>query len=422
MNKKTVFSTLICLVLGISASAQNWFEIQSGTGKKLNTIVFPSSNIGYIGGNDSLLLKTTDGGQHWNPISYSGINFMPGGEHILNLKFTSELIGYMTIGPYTGTYKTTDGGLTWTSIDANAVLCYNKGLYFFDENNGFIGGSGCFLGETISRLSGGVWTEATLNSYTMMGLNYITDIDFRNNNLGLAVSRSGYVYRTTDGGLNWDSIPSSAGPLNELTSVLFVNDTLAYAGYTSDNVGFGLYQSTDGGLSWHEDMNSATFLYPDFLCLHRSGNGHIYSGINSSSMSSGGIFENNGDFTSWNYELLEQNINSISSYNDSIVFAVGDSGYVICNVNFGTAGIQKELETIKKTEVYPNPVQDVLHVSLASSLDQESAKIMIFNALGERLLEGQFQSDIDLSNFEKGVYLLKIQVGTELFTHKIIRQ
>src|SRR5690606_35849383 len=97
---------------------------------------FASPAVGYIGGNDSLLLKTTDGGFTWNQVSYTGVTFFSSGEHIVDLEFVSESVGYMTVGPYSGTYKTTDGGSTWTPINFIGAMCYNYGMYLFSEDNG----------------------------------------------------------------------------------------------------------------------------------------------------------------------------------------------------------------------------------------------------------------------------------------------
>src|SRR5687768_13877794 len=106
---KTIKLILFAGLFSLGVNAQTtWYEIPTGTTKKLNTIHFPSSTVGYIGGNDSLLLKTIDGGETWNPVAFTGVTFYPGGEHIINLKFVSETIGYMAVGPYSGTYKTTN--------------------------------------------------------------------------------------------------------------------------------------------------------------------------------------------------------------------------------------------------------------------------------------------------------------------------
>ncbi|MCE3296373.1 MAG: hypothetical protein K0R65_2087 [Crocinitomicaceae bacterium] len=416
---------LICgiwLLSSFSASAQaEWFEIPSGTDKKLNTISFPSSEIGYIGGNDSLLLKTTDGGMSWSEVDYSGVTFYPDGDHILNLQFVSETTGFMTVGPYSGNYKTTDGGTTWTELTPqDIVLCYNQGMYFFDENNGFIGGSGCFTGETMGRLSNGTWTESNLDE-TMLADNYITDIDFLNPSFGLAVSRSGYVYRTTDGGIDWDSIPTSAMEImNPLTGVLIVNDTLAYATYAASDIGFGLLVSTDGGLSWDDDMATATFYYPKMYGLHQSGNGNMYAGGISFSTDEGLIYEWTDDLTNWNYYSVDNRINDISSHDDTLVFAVGDSGYIVVNHNFGSLGTNEFYFKADETfSVYPNPCKSMLNLDVVAA---SGARVRIYDLNGKMLRSAAYESSLDVSDLRSGLYVLELESGGSVKRTRFVRE
>ena len=224
-----------------------WYEIPTGTNKQLNVIEFASANVGFIGGNDSLLLKTTNGGVSWDSLSFTGVTFGLGGEAIVNLKFVSESIGYMTVGPYSGSYKTTDGGLTWSLITFTGTMCYNQGMYFFSEDNGAIGGSGCFQGEHIEMMSAGVLTVPTINTPSWTASDIVLDIDFEGANFGLAVSESRIV-RTTDGGATWDTIPHGF-PDILLTSIEIMDDTLAYAGYIDLSSNFGLLMTTDAGLT-----------------------------------------------------------------------------------------------------------------------------------------------------------------------------
>jgi len=403
-----------------SSHAQEWFQVASGTNKKLNTIDFPSSTVGYIGGNDSLLLKTTDGGQNWSPVNYTGITFYPGGEHIINLQFITENIGFITVGPYLGSYKTINGGLTWTAI-TDLTTCFNQGLYFFDENNGFIGGSGCFQGEKMNKMTAGIWSEPTINTSTWNADHRIVDYDFSSTNMGLAASRSGYVLRTTNGGANWDTIPTPGVPMNPLTSILIVNNNLAYAGYESINTGFGLYISTDNGLTWQEDMNSATFLYPDFLALHESGDGTVYSGGNSSSMSSGAIFDSPNDGTTWNYSIVDQQINGISSYNDTIVFAVGDSGYIVVNQDWGTASLNNLTLNSASIDVFPNPVADELNFIRIQGIIDDNSQVLIFSVSGELVLTEVLSERVNVSNLKNGIYLVKIETPNGVLTKRIIK-
>ena len=417
---KTQLLFLTALLLSASSLAQTtWHEVPSGTEKKLNTIDFPSPSTGYIGGNDSLLMKTTDGGLTWNALSYSGVNFPLSG-HILKLDFVSETTGYMTVGPYPGAYKTTDGGLTWTSVLSGLNICTNQGLYMMNENTGFIGGSGCFEGEKIARLDNGAWTEMNLNAPTSNPGNNIADIDFLNGNFGLAASLSGYVYRTVDGGSSWDSIPVIVDQLHPLTSVLIVNDTLAYIGYLGGGEGYGMYATYDGGLTWNWEMNTATFFYPDFLSLHEDGNKRIYAGAYSSSI--GLIFENSGDLVNWDYQMVEQAINGFASYNDSVVFAVGDSGYVLVNTPLSGLGFEESRPESPVVHIHPNPFSESFTVDLPGGWQAGEVRMRLVDLNGISVRELDVQAVYQLAELAAGMYVLELENNGHLVRKKIVKK
>jgi len=407
MKNMKFLIALLLLLAQIHVKAQTWFPIASGTSKNLNSIHFPSANVGYICGDDSLLLKTTDGGLTWNPINFSGINLTGWNNNILNLQFLTDSIGYLTAGPYSDTYKTVDGGLNWTVNASVGANCYNQGMFFFDADNGFIGGSGCFQGELIERLANGIWTPATMNSPTGNSSNLIVDIDFYNAQLGLAASAGGLIFRTSDGGLNWDSI-SVTPDLNPLTSVLMVNDTLAYAGYISLSLGFGLYISTDGGLTWAQDLNSATFFYPDFLALHKSGDGKIYSGGFSQGSATGLIFSSPGDVITWNYDQVTQSINSISSYNDSIVFAVGDSGLIVVNKTLTSLPVFELSPAALHIDIFPNPAHHSIQLTLPNGIESKGAVVSIYSLAGQLISINPLKGSIDISTLAAGEYIIEV--------------
>ena len=77
--------------------------------------------------------------------------------------------------------------------------------------------------------------------------------------------------------------------------------------------GFGILRSDDGGLTWSQDINSATFFYPAYLSVAVASNGDFYSGARPSSSPGGLMFETT-DGVNWNYEPVDQPINSIDSY------------------------------------------------------------------------------------------------------------
>jgi len=422
---KSAFLVLfISLAIAGKANAQSWTQIYTGTTKKINTICFTSSTVGYLGGNDSLLMKTTDGGATWNQINYSGINFLSAGDHILNMQFLNNNVGFITVGPYSGSYGTTDGGLTWTLINLPGNQCYNQGLFFFDENNGFIGGSGCFQGELISYVSAspwltGTWALSAIQAPSFTPANIIVDIQFYNSNYGLAASKSGYIFRTTNGGLNWDSV-STPGVNHELTSVMIVNDTLAYTSYKANGNGFGLFISTDAGQSWSFDGNSATFAYPDVFGMHLSGNGKMYAGGYSNTMIDGIIFSNNNPLQIWNYDIVDQSINDLASYNDSIVFAVGDSGYMVVNYPQGLTSLSNLTHENDNFNVFPNPTSDVLNFTFNGSNQNRQAQFAIYTTMGQLVKAGAVSNAIDVSALAPGIYFVELTNNGVLSQKKIV--
>lgn len=415
--KKYLFLFLALLTGGMSAIAQTWFQVPTGTTKKLNTIDFPSSTVGYIGGNDSLLLKTTDGGHTWNPVPFSGISFANQGDHFVKLQFVSEMIGFAAVGPYSGSYKTIDGGLTWTVLPLSGNLCFNEGLYFFDENNGIIAGSGCFQGELVDRLSGGTWSASTINFMNLDAMNRITDVDFRGS-LGLASSYGGRFLRSTDGGQTWDSIASPHGNSVPLLSIAIIDDTLCYAGFDHfDGSGFGLLRSHDGGLTWSDEMDMATFFYPDYYGIHLAVNNNVYAGAKSYFGVGGLIFTRANQ--SWNYETVDQAIYDFSSYGDSVVFGVGDSGYVVTNVPLAILSTEDLMNKTADFSVSPNPTDGKINFSTAFS---ENTTYNVFTLEGKSVEAGTLTGqELDLTLLPAGTYILRIKDKDLVFTTRVIR-
>ncbi len=404
--------------------AQTWQLVPSGTTKNLNSISFPSPSVGYIGGDDSTLLKTTDGGQTWNAMDLSTFPFVANQYDIVEVKFVSDLVGYIMSGPYTGTYKTIDGGLTWTVID-NIYACYNTGLYFFDENSGFLGGSGCFSGEIINKLSNGVWAETNITPQFIQSDGQINNFDFSTTNMGLATSTGNYFFRTTDGGSTWDTIPNTLNDTDSLTSVLFVNNSTVLATYTSITSGtFGVLVSFDTGLTWQPETNSGTFFYPNMYATEKAGNGRIYIG-GEQSLTTGGsnpglIYESDGSITNWSYELVAESIKDMDSYGDSVLFAVGENGYIVVNQDPATLG-NLELFHFGDFTIYPNPNDGTF---IIESSESKIDYIEILDLNGRVVFENTgfgIEDKLEIvTELKSGVYWLITEMKGQSFYLKFI--
>lgn len=75
----------------------------------------------------------------------------------------------------------------------------------------------------------------------------------------------------------------------------------------------------------------------------------------------------------------------------------------------------------KPFQVFPNPVRDVLDIRWTGA---DGYTLEVYDVAGRLLLfeESNGGQRVDFSNFEKGVYFVKINTGTALFTEKVIRE
>ncbi len=396
-------NTFFALVFALSIHAQvSWYTISVPVQSKLHSISFGSANVGFIGGADSVLLKTTDGGKTWSRLAIN-VNANVGIHDITALQFLDENTGYMLNSNHL--FKTTDGGSTWLSEQPNQTnMCFKNGIYFHDANNGFVGGSMCFQGATIGNKVNGNW-DTILVVGGWDASESIQAIDFRNQQIGLAVGPKNIIYRTTNGGQTWDSVYNILDTMR-LSDVVFVDDTLAYATYAQTGLE-GALISTDGGLSWQRDFNLATFAYQGFNCAYKAGNNQPYLGGKLSWGNGGIIFNKTPSW--WNYVLVDQIVNDLGGHSDSIVFAVGDSGYVGVNVLPQSIGLS-EYQSVMDYRIYPNPVSDVLKIEMSEV--KQPQRIILYDQKGMVLSRFEMYGssiELDVSELSAGVYFIDIE-------------
>ena len=68
--------------------------------------------------------------------------------------------------------------------------------------------------------------------------------------------------------------------------------------------------------------------------------------------------------------------------------------------------------------IYPNPTSDIVYINGNYS----QLKVGVFDILGKQLMNKSITNTIDISQLEKGVYILKLSDGSKLTTQRIIKK
>lgn len=235
----------------------------------LNSIYFVDNLIGFIIGNNGLLLKTNNSGQNWDvvdltpKVNYNAILYSNGrlfcvgekgtllrsnydlknwekistatNETFFNIKFVNDNVAFIC-GSHGLILKSEDGGSTWKKIPNNS----KENLFsidFSDDQTGFaVGWSGTIL-KTIDQ--GMSWFKINNNNKE-----YLKDICFTNQFLGFIVGGDGMILRTENGGTDWERIVSNTS--SGLFRIYFENNE---DGMILSNRG-EIFKTTDAGKSW----------------------------------------------------------------------------------------------------------------------------------------------------------------------------
>jgi len=458
MNLKTnVMKNLLLFITGLLISGMSyaqplstWTQVDLPTTANLLDIDFPTYEIGYIGSENGELLKTTDGGVTWNLVNLTVTPVnpnVPGA--IYDIEFSDINNGYMLVGangPFTAPaylYATSDGGNSWTILNHNGNVMEMGSIYSSSIDHLFLGGVGFFESSLIMELANASWTQnvgipTTISPNTAV----VTDMDFYEN-LGLAATNGQYILRSEDHGQTWDTTNTNLEANATITSILIVDEFIAYAGYHNNGMSFGLLKSEDGGLSWFQDFNSATFFYPQWLCVEQTDAfsinepKSIYAGAQietgTGSGFNGMIFES-ADGLFWNYIEVAQPIHAIASNDHEVfidfagntvsvkqTFAVGDSGYLLTNSTNQLVSVPETAEV--KINLYPNPASNKIVIELEDAADWNIQ--LLDNAMKELTVDvssSNSKQEINISSFSAGLYYVILTKDGQKITKTVVKE
>lgn len=280
-KKYPIYACLIILLALFSACSKDniepepehipdWIEIKGKSEFDLfNDIYFLNDNFGLISGTSGTLLKTPDGGSTWKKMDV-------GTE--ITLSRTSGLDEKTFAAAGNSLFVTTDQGNSFSEIISLQDVGRISDIKFINKQLWYVVGGN----RVYKTIDGGtnwnlIYSIESLNLYRMHFTSantfYVFGGNHWNNWMGTGEIWSyGFLSKTTDGGDNWVEFQDSIIISTELFGISFINDNVGYV-----TNGFKeIYKTTDGGYHWTY-INSSDFS-PGGLLFINEHTGYCPSG------------------------------------------------------------------------------------------------------------------------------------------------
>ncbi len=317
----------------------------------------------------------------------------------INLSWTASTdnIGVASYDVYldgVNTYTTSTSSLTATGLNSETNYCFT--VYANDGSGNTSTASNTACETTTAPSSGG--TDLFFSEYVEgSGFNKALEIV---NLTGAPVDLSVYsIKRDGNGGGSWEA------PLN-LSGTIAADDV--YVIINSDAADATLQAEADLGV-------------PNSTPMTFNGNDPI------------GLFKNDvlidiigefGDASNFASNVTLRRKSTISS--PTIQFELFDewdsyASNTVSDIGMHTSTLSRDSEMLNTTRIYPNPVKDnLLYID-----SKTEASVEIFNVLGKRVINTNIGSSsyyLNISELNRGVYLVKVKTDLGTITKKLIRQ
>ncbi len=388
----------------------NWVvkSIDSLWNYYLGSISFSNENIGFVS-SDYFILGTTNGGDTWTT-SFNDLNY-----YILSvfcIDSSTTVAAGINVNTYQSTFlKTTNNGLSWTSMDINPYD-WPSDIFFTDENNGFLVSSS---GNILRTTNGGIsWAM----KFSGPGVN-LSSICFSDKYNGWVIgydnnNYNGVVLRTTNSGSTWEYL--STGVMQQLLDICFVDSV---NGFLLDANG-SILKTTDGGSNWN---NYSTGAYLQRISFIDKNNG-IAIGWN------GVVILTTDAGETWNPEIS-------GTYNYLFELSKAGANWVVLG-ECGTVlkSTYDIVAVLDETQVpnsfilnqnYPNPFNPSTKISYSIPL-LSKVQIKVYDILGnevetlvnEEKSVGSYDVIWNAKDLASGIYFYRINAGDFIQTKKMI--
>lgn len=320
-----------------------------------------------------------------------------------------------SVGWFQTIIKSTNGGSNWmvirdgpTGVGSTFFKCF-----FINVNTGWLLRSSGYILRTIN---GGISFDSVF-----VNNGFLRDVFFKDANTGVICGDASFIVRSTDGGVSWVQIPL---PLLTSAPNLY---RISFAGNTGWTIGEGgesglgrmVFRTTDFGITWD---SIARVPYPSGQLNYSVCFTNMLTGF--AGGTSGIIFKSTNGGLNW-LQQYSPNIGFRNDFwfsNDSTGWCTGGGGQIFRTVNGGTyvnISINQNVIPTRHTisNIYPNPFNPVTNIKYEIPKDV-NVSIKIYDILGREVFSfneykkaGSYEVQFDGSNFASGMYFCKLVVG-----------
>ena len=349
---------------------------------------------------DLINYKTTDGGLTWTSKVNSFQDYYIGDFTAIN----SNVAWYLSnlSGSIGNIRKTTDGGETW-QVQWDNLNFFGNCIYFWDENNGFLMGDPTNNEFNIFTTSdgGNTWTQVANNLIPdiITGEYGISQLKEIQGDKVQFVTNKGRIFKSDDRGQNWEAITTPFTSYFRLA----INDDNTMWIHGLQNSELLLWKTVDGGVNWLSiPYTYAGSFINDVFYVPNSGSYLLGSRYSSGSSLSSASNDGGNNWTDFN---VTSNINKIDGLNENNIWGV--SGTEIFKLD-GLGLSTNDFEQNKQIEIFPNPAKDILNITNIL----RNSTISIVDMYGKLLLNKAvttINEELDIRALQGGVYVLKIE-------------
>ena len=274
-------------ILSITDNASKVELQKSGTHVSLFSVSCANPNDCVIGGEQSLILHTTNGGKTWDKVD------APKGvvQNLLSMSRGKDPNQIWAVGPLATVIHSTDGGKTWEDQSLHKDECLN-GVVFLDDKNGWIQGEFGVIKHTTD--GGKTWVE----SDKVLGLpKYVEDVTdeeayhrgipelseqdlylfgsaWESPQKGYIVAASGFVLETDDGGATWQAKHAGGN------SLFAVAVPAGHPAVVSGLLGTVAHQGSGGAWAIDDSVSSRVYTWLRSVAFSPDGSLGIMTGGN----------------------------------------------------------------------------------------------------------------------------------------------